>query len=62
MVKSFTAAKPGSGGGPIQNAKAQSTVKQNYAKGGSARKYPAKKPGMSGDAPKARKALAPKKK
>lgn len=27
----------------------------------SAKKYPAKKPGVSGDSPKARKALAPKK-
>jgi len=49
--------KPGSGGGPVQNAKAQSTVKQAYGK-----KFPAKKGGMSGDTPKPRAALAGKKK
>jgi hypothetical protein len=59
----WPAAKPGSGGGPVQNAKAQSTVKQVYGKGGKAStKYPAKKGGMSGDTPKPRKALAGKKK
>jgi hypothetical protein len=47
----------------VQNAKAQSTVKQAYGKGkGVAAKHPAKKGGMSGDNPKARKALADKKK
>ena len=45
--------KPGSGGGPVQNAKAQSTVKQSYAKSGA--KFPAKPPGMSGDKQRARK-------
>ena len=48
----------------MQNAKAQSTVKQAYGKGGkggAATKYPAKKGGMSGDTPKPRKALAAKK-
>lgn len=56
-------AKPGSGGGPVQNAKAQSAVKQAYGKGkGVAAKHPAKKGGMSGDTPKPRKALAGKKK
>jgi len=59
----WPAAKPGSGGGPVQNAKAQSTVKQAYGKGkGVAAKYPAKKVGMSGDTPKERKALAGKRK
>lgn len=34
-----------------------------FTKGGkAAQKFPAKKPGVSGDAPKARKALAPPKK
>lgn len=62
-VKSFAASKPGSGGGPIQNAKAQSAVRQAYGKGkGVAAKSPAKKPGMSGDDRKPRKALAGKKK
>ena len=55
--KSGAAMKPGSGGGPVQNAKAQSTVKQAYGK-----KFPAKKGGMSGDTPKPRAALAGKKK
>jgi hypothetical protein len=56
--------KPGSGGGPIQNAKAQSAQKQGYSKGGSAPKFPAKKPGASGDTPRSRKGspLAGKKK
>lgn len=45
--------KPGSGGGKIQNAKAQSAVKQNYAKVGI--KHPAKPAGMSGDKAHARK-------
>lgn len=54
--------KPGAGGGPIQNAKAQPKQRQFYGKGGpAAGKHPAKKPGTSGDkAPGARKALAPK--
>ena len=47
----------------MQNAKAQSTVKQAYGKGkGIAAKNPAKKAGMSGDDRKPRKALAGKKK
>lgn len=56
--------KPGAGGGPIQNAKAQPKQRQNYGKGGPASgKHPPKKPGLSGDkAPGARKALAQKKK
>jgi hypothetical protein len=62
-AKSWPAAVPGSGGGPVQNAKAQSYVKQSYGKGkGVASKHPNKKSGMSGDSPKARKALSPKKK
>ncbi len=44
--------KPGSGG-VIQNAKAQSSVKQNYAKAGA--KHPSKPGGMSGDKARARK-------
>lgn len=54
--------KPGAGGGPIQNAKAQPQQKQTYGKGKGATKTPAKKPGMTGDSPKARKALSAKKK
>lgn len=53
MRKAAPAMKPGSGGGPKQNAKAQSAVKQNYAKAGA--RHPAKPPGMSGDKPRARK-------
>jgi len=54
--------KPGSGGGSVQNAKAQSKVSQNYAKAGA--KHPAKPAGMSGDKQKSRKGspLASKKK
>lgn len=54
MAKS-PAMRPGSGGGPIQNAKAQSAVKQTYGKGKAATKTPAKKPGVSRDDMKSRK-------
>lgn len=48
--------KPGSGGGAIQNAKAQSTVRQAYGKGATAiSKSPPKKGGKSGDTPRSRK-------
>lgn len=47
--------KPGAGGGPAQNAKAQSFVKQAYGKGGASTKYPSKKPGLSGDNARSRK-------
>jgi hypothetical protein len=47
--------RPGSGGGPIQNAKAQSAQKQSYGKGGMAGKNPPKRPGKSGDNPRSRK-------
>ena len=53
MKQSFAAAKPGSGGGALQNAKAQSKVAQSYGK--SSAKHPAKKPGTSGDNPASRK-------
>ena len=58
----WPAAKPGSGGGPVQNAKAQPAQKSGYGKGKSAGKYPAKKGGASGDNQKPRKALFGKKK
>jgi hypothetical protein len=56
--------KPGSGGGPIPNAKAQSAEKQAYGKSAAFAKHPAKKGGMSGDTPRSRKGspLAAKKK
>lgn len=62
-LNKWPAAKPGSGGGKVQNAKAQSAVKQGYSKT-SAGKYPAKPAGMSGDKAKSRKGspLAAKKK
>lgn len=42
--------KPGAGGGPVQNAKAQAKQKQSFGKGSApAQKYPPKKPGVSGD-------------
>lgn len=41
--------KPGAGGGPIQNAKAQPAQRQSYGKGKAAPKVPAKRPGKSGD-------------
>jgi hypothetical protein len=49
--------KPGSGGGAVQNAKAQAKQKQVYSKTGgkAAAKSPPKKPGMSGDSPGKRK-------
>ena len=49
--------KPGSGGGAVKNAKAQSLVRQAYGKGAGkvAQKHPAKKPGMTGDTPRSRK-------
>jgi hypothetical protein len=51
-----SAMRPGSGGGPIQNAKAQPKQRQQYGKGTpAAGKHPAKKPGLSGDGPKSRK-------
>lgn len=54
-----SAMKPGSGGGPIQNAKAQAKQRQSYGKGGpAAGKHPAKRPGLTGDGPKARKGSA----
>ena len=63
MIVSAPKMKPGGGGGTVQNAKAQASQRQNYTKGGaSAKKYPGKRPGMSGDTPKARKALVTKKK
>ncbi len=52
-LKKAPSMKPGSGGGKVQNAKAQSAVKQNYVKSGT--KYPAKPAGMSGDKQNARK-------
>ncbi len=60
-----SAMRPGSGGGPIQNAKAQAKQRQFYGKGSpAAAKHPAKKPGMTGDGPRSRKGspLAGKKK
>lgn len=50
--------KPGSGGGPVQNAKAQSAVKQAYGKAGAkaSGKHPPKKAGVSGDKGKSNKA------
>lgn len=57
--------KPGSGGGPVQNAKAQPKQRQSYGKGAPvAQKYPAKKSGTSGDNARSRKGspFAPKKK
>jgi hypothetical protein len=53
-----SAMRPGSGGGPIQNAKAQSNVKQAYGKSGAkvAAKHPPKKAGLSGDRGKGNKA------
>lgn len=51
-----SAMRPGAGGGPIQNAKAQPKQKQFYGKGTpSAQKHPPKKPGMSGDSARSRK-------
>jgi hypothetical protein len=47
--------KPGGGGGPIQNAKAQPAQKQFFGKGKAAGKNPPKKPGKSGDVPRPRK-------
>lgn len=48
--------KPGSGGGSVQNAKAQSSQRQFYGKGSKvAAKNPAKKPGKSGDTASSRK-------
>jgi hypothetical protein len=44
--------KPGAGGGPVQNAKAQPQQKQAYGKGKGAAKYPAKAPGAKGDNPR----------
>jgi len=57
--------KPGAGGGPIQNAKAQAQQRQLYGKGSAAaQKHPPKKAGLSGDGPRSRKGspLAGKKK
>lgn len=49
----------------ILGAKAEPTQRQNFGKGGkggkAAAKFPGKKAGMSGDTPKARKALVAKK-
>lgn len=51
-----SAMRPGSGGGPIQNAKGQSSQRQGYGKGEAAKMHPAKKPGASGDSGKSKKA------
>lgn len=50
-----SAMRPGSGGGPIQNAKAQAAQRQGYGKGKGAKAFPAKKPGVSRDDMKSRK-------
>lgn len=60
-----SAMRPGSGGGYIQNAKAQAKQRQFYGKGAaSVTKHPSKKPGLAGDSPRSRKGspLAGKKK
>ena len=49
--------KPGSGGGPVQNAKAQPKQKQVYGKGSKpAPRSPSKKPGLINDGGKSKKA------
>lgn len=47
--------------GSIGFAKQKPDAQRTNLGKGAAKKYPAKKPGVSGDAPKTRKALAPKK-
>lgn len=48
--------KPGAGGGPIANAKAQPKQRQAYGKASIvASKHPPKKPGLTGDKPRSRK-------
>lgn len=48
--------------GPVGFAKQKPNAQRTgFGKGKAAQKYPAKKPGVSGDSPKQRKALAPKK-
>jgi hypothetical protein len=54
-----SAMRPGSGGGPIQNAKAQSKQQQSFGKAKPvASKHPSKKAGLSGDGPRSRKGSA----
>lgn len=54
--------RPGAGGGPIQNAKAQPKQRQFYGKAAVvAQKHPAKKPGVGGDKRGPSKAFAKKK-
>lgn len=48
--------------GPVAFAKQKPAAQHsNFGKGKAAAKFPAKKPGISGDAQKSRKALVPKK-